>query len=165
MKISENIFVDMNSYIIKFIWKVKLSKVAKTILKGKLIKLEESHYLILRLCSYNNQGAVSFGANRDIYQWNRKEFITCCSVYKSCPTLCDPMDCCMSGFSVFHYLPKFAQIHVHWVGDLTISSSATPFSFCLSLSQHQVLFQWISSSHQVVKSSASASVLLVNIQG
>ena len=48
------------------------------------------------------------------------------------------MDCCMSGFSVFHYLPKFAQIHVHWVGDLTISSSATPFSFCLSLSQHQV---------------------------
>ena len=61
MKISENIFVDMNSYIIKFIWKVKLSKVAKTILKGKLIKLEESHYLILRLCSYNNQGAVSFG--------------------------------------------------------------------------------------------------------
>ena len=29
--------------------------------------------------------------------------------------LCDPMDCCTPGFSVLHYVPKFAQIHVHWV--------------------------------------------------
>ena len=40
-----------------------------------------------------------------------------CSVTQSCPTLCDPMDCSMSGSSVLHYLLKFAQIHVHWVGD------------------------------------------------
>ena len=165
MKIEENIFVDMNSYIIKLTWKVKITQVANAILKEKMIKLEESHYLILRLCSYNNQGAIRFCGNRDIHQWNRKEFVTCCSVYKSCPTLCDPMDCCMSGFSVLHHLPKFDEIHVHWIGDLTISSSATPFSFCLSVSQHQGLFQWINSSHQVVKASASASVLLANIQG
>ena len=44
----------------------------------------------------------------------------CCSVFKSCPTLCNPMDCSMPGSSVLHYLPEFAQIHVHWVGDATL---------------------------------------------
>ena len=37
----------------------------------------------------------------------------CCLIAKSCLTLCDPMDCSMPGFSVFHYLPKFPQIHAH----------------------------------------------------
>ena len=32
---------------------------------------------------------------------------------QSCPTLCDPLDCSMSGFPVLHYLPEFAQTHVH----------------------------------------------------
>ena len=40
-----------------------------------------------------------------------------CSVIKSYLTLCDPMDCSMSGFPALHYLPEFAQTHVHWVGD------------------------------------------------
>ena len=31
--------------------------------------------------------------------------------------VCDPMDCSMPGSSVFHCLPEFAQIHVHWVSD------------------------------------------------
>ena len=43
----------------------------------------------------------------------------CCSVAKSCPTLCHPMDCSMPewtlGDSILHYLPEFAQIHAHWV--------------------------------------------------
>ena len=30
----------------------------------------------------------------------------------------DPMDCSMTGFSVLHYLPEFAQTHAHWVGDV-----------------------------------------------
>ena len=38
-----------------------------------------------------------------------------CSVAKSCPTLCDLMNCSTLGFPVFHYLPEFAQTHVHWV--------------------------------------------------
>ena len=50
-----------------------------------------------------------------------------CLVTKSCLTLCDPMDCSTPGFSVLHYLPAFAQIHVYWI----ISSSAVPFCFCL----------------------------------
>ena len=44
-------------------------------------------------------------------------FCCCCSVAKSCPTLCSPMNCSMPGSSVLHYLPEFAQTHVHWVSD------------------------------------------------
>ena len=39
------------------------------------------------------------------------------SVAQSCPTLCKPMDCSMSGLPVHHQLLEFAQIHVHQVGD------------------------------------------------
>ena len=37
----------------------------------------------------------------------------CCSVTKLCPTLYDPMDYRMLAFPILHYLPEFAQIHVH----------------------------------------------------
>ena len=48
--------------------------------------------------------------------------------------LCDPINCSMSGSPVLHYLPEFSQIHVYWVSDdLTISSSASPFSYCLQV--------------------------------
>ena len=57
----------------------------------------------------------------------------------------------MSGFPVFHYLPEFAQIH--WVGDPIQPShplsSPSPPGF--NLSQHQGLFQWVNSLHQVAK--------------
>ena len=43
--------------------------------------------------------------------------IYCCSVAKSCLTLCDPMDCSTPGFPVLHYLLEFAETHVHWVND------------------------------------------------
>ena len=58
-----------------------------------------------------------------------------------------------SDSSVLHYLPEFAQNHVHWVGDTIQQShpllSPSPPSF--NLSQHQDLFQWVSSSYQVAK--------------
>ena len=41
----------------------------------------------------------------------------CCSVVKSCPTLCDPLNCSTPGFPVLRYLPEFAQTRVHWVSD------------------------------------------------
>ena len=82
-------------------------------------------------------------------------FITscCCSVAQSCPILCDPMDCTMPGFPVLHHLPELAQIHVHWVSDAIQPSHAlsSPSSPAFNLSQHQGLFQWVSSLHQVVK--------------
>ena len=45
------------------------------------------------------------------------DFSSCCSGAQLCPTLCNPMNCCISGFPVRHYLLESAQIHVHWVSD------------------------------------------------
>ena len=77
----------------------------------------------------------------------------CCSFSQSCLTLCEPMDCSMPGFPVFHYLLEFAQTHVHWVSDAIQPSHplSSPSPPALNLSQHQGLFQWVSSSHQVAK--------------
>ena len=67
--------------------------------------------------------------------------------------LCDPTDCSMPGFPVLHYLLEFAQTYVHWVSEVIQSSylllPASPPAF--SISQHQGLFQWLSSWHQVAK--------------
>jgi len=61
------------------------------------------------------------------------------------------MDCSRPGSSVLHYLPEFAQIHVHCVGDAIRSSHPllpnSPFAF--NLSQHHGLFQGAGSWHQV----------------
>ena len=40
-------------------------------------------------------------------------YCCCCSVAKLCSTLCNPLDCSITGFPVLYYLPEFAQIHVH----------------------------------------------------
>ena len=73
------------------------------------------------------------------------------SVAQLCWTLCNSMDCRTPGFPV-HYLPEFVQTHVHWVDDASghlILSLLSPSAF--SLSQHQVLFPWVGSSHQVAE--------------
>ena len=79
--------------------------------------------------------------------------VCCCSTAKSCPTLCNPIDCSMPGFPVLHYPPEFAQTHVHWDSDAIQSSHPlSPSSLPdLKLSQDQGLFQWVSSLHQVAK--------------
>ena len=75
------------------------------------------------------------------------------SVTQSCLTLSDPVDYRMPGFPVHHQLPELAQIHVHHVSDAFQPSypllSPSPLTF--NLFQHQGLFQWVSSSHQVAK--------------
>ena len=75
------------------------------------------------------------------------------SVAQSCPTLCNPMDCSTPGFPVHHQLLELAQTHVHRVCDAIQPSH--PLSFpsppAFNLSQHQGLFQWVSSLHQVAK--------------
>ena len=75
------------------------------------------------------------------------------SVAQSCPTLCDPMDCSTPGFLVHHQLLEPAQTHVHHVSD-TIQPShplSSPSPPAFNLSQHQGLFQWVNSLHQVPK--------------
>ena len=75
-----------------------------------------------------------------------------CSVVKLCPTLCDPHGLQHARLPVLHYLPKFAQTHVHWVGDAFQPSHPLPSSsLAFNLAQHQGLFQWVGSSHQVTK--------------
>ena len=63
------------------------------------------------------------------------------------------MDCSRPGLPVHHQLQEFTQTHVHWVGDVIQPSH--PLSFpsppAFHLSQHQGLFHWVSSSHQVAK--------------
>ena len=93
------------------------------------------------------QGEGSFCAFR-LWVW-----FCCCSVAQSCPTLCDPMDCSTPGSPVLHHLPELALTHVHGVGDAIQPShpllSPSPPAF--SLSQHQGLFQWVGSLHQMAK--------------
>ena len=75
------------------------------------------------------------------------------SVAQSCPTLCDPMNHSTPGLPVHHQVPEFIQTHVHWVGDAIQPSYplSSPSPPAFSLSQHQGLFKWVSSSHQVAK--------------
>ena len=77
----------------------------------------------------------------------------CCSVTKSCQTLCDPMNCSTPAFPVLHYFPEFAQTHIHWVSDVIQPPQflSFPSPLALNLSQHQGLFQLIGSSHWVAK--------------
>ena len=75
------------------------------------------------------------------------------SVTQSCPTLCNPMNCSMPGLPVHHQLPEFTQTHVVWVGDAIQPSHPLLFPSppAPNPSQHQSLFQWVNSLHQVAK--------------
>ena len=113
--------------------------------------------------SWGNQGPEGTGFTNDKSQMSHFSSVT-----QSCPTLCDAMDCSLPGLPVHYQLPEFTQIHVHWVGDAIqlfypLSSPSPP---AFNLSQHQGLFKWVSSSHQVAKvlEFHSTSVLPMNIQ-
>ena len=94
--------------------------------------------------------------------------ITAVQFTQSCPTLCDPMDCSMPGFSVHPQLPELAQTHVHWVGD-----TIQPSHLCHPLLLLSSIFPTIrvfsnesvfASGGQSIGAPASASVLSMNIQ-
>ena len=75
------------------------------------------------------------------------------SVTQSCPTLGNPMNHSMPGLPVHHQLLEFTQTHVHWVSDAIQPSHPLPSPSppALNLSQHQGLFKWVSSLHEVAK--------------
>ena len=91
-----------------------------------------------------------------------------CTVTKSCPTLCDPMDCSTPGLPVPHHLLEFVQVRVHWMSDvvqpsdpLLPSSPASVFPRIRVLSSESALcIRW-----PRIGASASASVLPMRIQG
>ena len=101
-----------------------------------------------------------------------------CSVAQSCPVFCGPMDCSRPGFlSCPSPFPELAQDHVHWVANVIQPSH--PLSSPHLILYHPLLlvpsiFPRISVffnelvlpiSWPKCWSSASASVLLMNIQG
>ena len=75
------------------------------------------------------------------------------SVAQSCPTICDLMNRSMPGLPVHHQLPEFTQTHMHWVGDAIQPSHplSSPTPPAPNPSQHQGLFQWVNSLHEVAK--------------
>ena len=75
------------------------------------------------------------------------------SVAQSCPTLCDPMNRSTPGLPIHHQLLEFTQIHVHQVSDAIQPSPplSSPSPPAPNPSQHQSLFQWVNSSHDVAK--------------
>ena len=75
------------------------------------------------------------------------------SVAQSCLSLCDPMNCSTPGLPVHHQLPEATQTHAHRVGDAIQLSHplSSPSAPAPNPSQHQGLFQWVNSSHEVAK--------------
>ena len=75
------------------------------------------------------------------------------SLAQSCPTLCDPMNRSMPGLPDHLHLPKFTQTHIHRVGDAIQPSHppSSPSPPAPNPSQHQSLFQWVISSHELAK--------------
>ena len=91
----------------------------------------------------------------EIWSWKSYNFSTSVqfsSVTQSCPTLCDPTNHSTPGLPVHHQLLESTQTHVHQVSDaIQPSHPLSSPSPALNLSQHQGLFKWASSSHQVAK--------------
>ena len=81
--------------------------------------------------------------------------------------LCKPMNCSTPGLPVHQQLPDFTQTHVHRISDaMQPSHPLSSPSPAPNPAQHQGLFQWVNSSHEVAKVlvSASASVLPMKTQ-
>ena len=99
---------------------------------------------------YSAHWSMSMDFSLCIFMWYSVQFS---SVAQSCLTLCNPMDCSIPGLPIHHQLLEFTQTHVHRVSDAIQPShpllSSSPPAF--NLSQHQGLFHWFSSSHQMAK--------------
>ena len=89
----------------------------------------------------------------DIYVQSTDFNVQFSSVAQLCPTLCDPMNRSTLGLPVYHQHPEFTQSHVHRVSDAIQPSHplSSPSPPAPNLSQHQSLFQWVNSSHEVAK--------------
>ena len=132
-------------------WQATVHVVAKsqTWLKRKRMQCLgwSSHFIFS--CTW---AGIYISSSLTLKFWTQSEF-KFSSVTHSCLTLCEPMDWSTPGSPVHHQLPGLTQTHVHWVGDAIQSSHPLSFTFppAFNLSQHQGLFKWVSSSHQVAK--------------
>ena len=95
--------------------------------------------------------------------------IQSCSVTQLCPTLCTPVDWSTMGFPVLHYLPQFAQTHVHWIDDAIqpshpLSCLTPPPLQSFPTSGSFPMSQLFESGGQCIRVSDSKSVLPMNSQ-
>ena len=90
----------------------------------------------------------------------------CCWFAKLCPALCIPMDGSIPSSAVLHYLLEFTQISVHWVNDAIqpFHPLPPPSPFVFLASESFPMGQLFTSGGQNIGASASATVLLMNIQ-
>ena len=90
---------------------------------------------------------------KPLKEWWINHILQFSSVAQLCPTLCDPMNRSMLGLPVHHQLPEFTQTHIHQVSDAIQPSHplSSPSPPAPNPSQHQSLFQWVNSSHEVAK--------------
>ena len=116
-----------------------------------LAKLQKREYTDERMRHTNILGCIgavarmSLATSERCYQFS--------SATQSCPTPCDPMNRSTPGLPVHHQFPEFTQTHVHRVGDAIQPSHplSSPSPPAPNPSQHQSLFQWVNSSHEVAK--------------
>ena len=106
-----------------------------------LPSLIQCHYLIIKWSIHQDNATILNSS------------VQLSSVTQSCPTLCDPMNHRTPGLPVHHQLPEFTQTHIHRVSDAIqpshpLASHPPPTS---NPSEHQSLFQWVNSSHEVAK--------------
>ena len=126
-----------------------------TIVEG--VTYDRGHGVQNNILAGAKKGLPSLGSWKVLRKYSRRalsfKLLCCYSVAQSCLTLCDSVDCNTPDFPVLHRLPELAQTHVHWVSDAIQPSlhlpSPSPPAF--NFSQHQGLFQWVSSLHQVAK--------------
>ena len=137
------------------------------------------HLLVVRKNNKNNNKTMSLGKKEqeEIWHWNdstknrvpfpfhcfkcKKPFVSYeinyfSSVQFSRLVVSDslwPKNCPTPGFPVHHQLPEFTQTQVHWVGDAIKPSHPllSPSPPAPNPSQHQSLYQWVNSSHEMAK--------------
>ena len=143
----------------------KNTRVGCHLLLQGIIPSQESNPGILHyrqiLCHLSHQDSPMLGLivykcwERALVKKNKRvcsTVIQFSSVAQWCPSLCNPRDCSMPGFPVYHQLLELAQTHVHWVSDaIQPSHPLSSPSPAFNLSQPQGLFQWVSSLHQEAK--------------
>ena len=127
------------------------------------LKMTWSNQGFLRIPHYQLWWQQMVGVGADVWfcnspslQLGKEVSVSSCvqfsSVTQTCPTFCNPMVCSTSGLPVQHQLLEFTQTHVHWVNDaIQPSHPLLSPSHAFNLSQHQGLFNWVSSSLQVAK--------------
>ena len=116
--------------------------------------------LVIQFPGAKNKLTAHFAVHNDqVMKWSElqqsshRTSVQFSSVAQTCLILCDPVNHSTLALPVHHQLLESTQSHVHRVGDAIQPSHplSSPSPPALNLSQHQGLFQWVNSSHQVAK--------------